>query len=204
MIFMENPIAGFSAGLGAATPNTTRLRQALITLAQIKNDKNYSPCSPIVTTCSASCDVDQEVLFGLFYAAGKLGKNVPGVSDLLAKIESGLGAIPFVGFFLRAIFESRLLMAAGWEALPGETKVDILNWLRQNAGTLATVVEKANAFLGPAAPALPAELTPEMRALIIAQQAPVAFIRAGQFPPGAVAVRDPIANTFRILAPPLK
>ncbi|KKK63019.1 hypothetical protein LCGC14_2998510, partial [marine sediment metagenome] len=86
MIF-ANPIAGLSAGLGASTPDTKRLRAAMNVLATAQGDKNLSPCDPSAASCPADGDVDKQVVFGLFYAAGRLLGKVPGADELTNSLQ---------------------------------------------------------------------------------------------------------------------
>lgn len=229
MIFGRvHPLTHLSAGLGAATAGTQKLRAAMNKLVQLTGDKNFSPCKTSATSCPASGDVDKFTLFGLIYAANKLAGKVPESDKLGAKISGEIAKIPKVGTILGPLLTNlvtdrggmdtawsgigQLVEGSGCDLLNAcvfetDPRPKILGFVRDKADDLAKAVEAINKVIeftgGAVTQAPPGAVT--FVSPMTAQQR-IAFTvptRPTVFPPGTVAVRDPVANVFRILAPPL-
>jgi hypothetical protein len=229
MIFGQvHPLARLSAGLGAATAGTTRLRTALNKLAQLTGDKNFQPCPLKETKCSNEGDVTKTTVYALIYLIGHLAGKIPGAEDEVAKIgakiQGGISEVPKAGPILAVLTKvdpSRQTIDTAWDEgidaaraiadVAGEPFDDprpkIIDFVRRNADDIAKGVEvivKVIAALGGGVPKPPPGAVTVVSPTTGQRIAFTVPTRPSVFPPGTVAVRDPVANVFRILAPPVK
>lgn len=218
MIFGQtHPLTHLSAGLGAATAGTKRLRTAMNKLVQITGDKNFRPCPLAAASCPNDGDITKTTVYALIYAITHLAGKVPGADELGSRVLGGIQGIPKVGELLALVAEgpiTREKIDFVWDTVIGgaviggadDPRPKIIDFVRRNADDLAKAVETINkglelAGVGPKVhPALQRVLAP------VSPTTATRFVIPGTaqaFPPGSVAVRDPIENVYRILAPPL-
>jgi len=192
MIIGQKTVTFQGGGLGASTSPTNavkRMQQLLMVVAELTGDTKYRPCG--VDGKVGKCTV-----FALVQVVRSGLAKIPVVSTILGTLDTIIKNVPGVGGALDSILNDygtyKYAMAGAEEIFPAET-MEIYETVRDAANAVAPILEAvANKLQLPDFPGGMTTMQINPDALVQQQIT---------YPPGTVAVRDPLLGKYILLAP---
>lgn len=187
-------ILGRNVTFGTPTDAVKTLQGLFLELQKITGQASYNPL-PVGKTVPDG-EVHFQTVRAILFAADDLREKLPGF-NLLDDIP-GLGDLIS---FVRGVFGG-VFGEVAWAALPSDVKSTIVNQVKALASALDNKITQAIAALAGGGTSA-AQRALQMTAVAPTQASQTTYTPETQtkYPPGSVAVRDPVAGVFRILVP---